>query len=42
MYICVEKLVTNDGTVYELNDQISDEAHAYLPPNEREHFEKYE
>lgn len=40
MYICVERLVTSDNTNYLPKDTISDEAYAYLQPNEREHFEK--
>ena len=42
MYICVEKLVTQDGSVYDKKDQIGEEAYAYLQPEEREHFEYYD
>ncbi len=40
MYICVERLVASDGTIYELKDRISSAAYAYLQPSEREHFEE--
>lgn len=39
IYLCVEKLITTDGTKYEVNDRIAEEAYASLQPREREHFE---
>lgn len=39
MYICVEEFVTTDDTVYSEKDTISNEAYAYMQPNERENFE---